>query len=253
MALPRHKFPSTHWSAVARAGDVDSAVRRPALVWLIERYHRPLREHLVGRKGLRPHDADDLLQQFVASRVLEDGLLGHARQGRGRFRNFLLAALDMFEANSRREARALKRAPEAAVSLESLPQMSGAIPEPDEAFEAAWAREVLRESLRRMREQCHCGGRNDIWLVFEGRVLAGTVAGGEPIAYETLAEKVRLDTAQVRNLLVTAKRSFARTLREVVSEYEGAEADVEAEIADLAAALSKGGTAGSAVIAVGKA
>jgi len=42
-------------------------------------------------------------------------------------------------------------------------------------------------------------------------------------------------------------------LRAVVSEYEGAAVDVEAEIADLAAALSRGGAAGSAIIASGKA
>jgi hypothetical protein len=49
---------------------------------------------------------------------------------------------------------AQKRAPESAVSLSALPEMSGALSAPDEAFEAAWAREVLRESLSRMREEC---------------------------------------------------------------------------------------------------
>jgi len=42
------------------------------------------------------------------------------------------------------------------------------------------------------------------------------------------------------NLLITAKRMFARRLRAVVGEYMGEDGEVEQEIADLRAILGRG-------------
>jgi RNA polymerase sigma-70 factor (ECF subfamily) len=240
---PQDLFPSTHWSLVARAGHDDTDVRRDALSELVRKYLPPLRIHLIGRRGIDPHEADDLLQMFLVSQVLEKDLIERADPGRGRFRNYLLKAVERFVANSVREQPAIKRGLERVEPLERGPLPIDPRPTPAESCEVAWAREVLERALLRMRNECEKSERPDIWGVFEGRVLAAAVESSKPVEYEELAIRFGFDSiAQAANVLVTAKRMFARALRSVVGEYEKDEADIDAEIAELWAALSLGGS-----------
>lgn len=62
----------------------------------------------VRRRGYSIEDAQDLTQEFFA-RVLERNWLARADQGKGRFRTFLLTAMERFLANEWDKVRALKR------------------------------------------------------------------------------------------------------------------------------------------------
>ena len=98
---------------------------------------------------------------------------------------------------------------------------------------------LVHTVIRAMQEECRKTGREDVWQVFEGRILA-EVFGEAPVAgYEELARSLKLKSpTQAANLLVTAKRMYARLLRSAVAEYERDEADVEAELADLHRSLA---------------
>src|SRR5687767_4813885 len=85
-------FPTTHWSVLERAGDDDEAVRRQALLELLRDYVPALRSYLVHAKRMAPDRADDLLQQFLADKVLEEDLMPKAQREKGKFRSFLRAA-----------------------------------------------------------------------------------------------------------------------------------------------------------------
>ena len=112
-------------------------------------------------------------------------------------------------------------------------------PSPDESFDIPWARQVLHEAMRRMRTECHHIGRFDIWDVFESRIVAPALEGGDPVDYQTLVNRHRLQSPmQASNLLMTAKRTFERTLRSVISEYAD-EDQIEAEIIDLRQILAR--------------
>src|SRR5881394_3079150 len=111
-ASEQRRFPTTRWSLVARAcgggggdgGDglaVDHEVRREALATILHRYLPALRAHLLA-KSIAPDRADDLLQAFVADKVIERNLLARADRARGRFRGFLAAALNNYCANQLR-------------------------------------------------------------------------------------------------------------------------------------------------------
>src|SRR2546421_589218 len=76
--------------------------------------------------------------------------------------------------------RAAKRAPSGRVALEDHPEPAAPMAPPDEAFDAAWVRQVLAEASRRMHEQCLRDGRGDMWSVFEARVLQPTLEGADP-------------------------------------------------------------------------
>jgi len=92
-------FPSTRWSLVDRAGQGDSQARREALGKLLECYLPALQAHLVHHNRLPPEKADDLVQEFVADKVLEKDLMARADQRLGKLRTFLLTALNRFVKN----------------------------------------------------------------------------------------------------------------------------------------------------------
>jgi DNA-directed RNA polymerase specialized sigma24 family protein len=62
----------------------------------------------IRRRGHGRQDAQDLTQDFFVH-LLAEGTLGRAEPQRGRFRNFLLGALDHFLANAAERAGAGKR------------------------------------------------------------------------------------------------------------------------------------------------
>ena len=100
-------FATTHWSLVAEAGGAASPECRAALATLCELYWYPLYA-FVRRKGYQAAEAQDLTQSFFTE-LLEKDRLQLADQQRGKFRSFLLGALNHFLANQRRADAAQKR------------------------------------------------------------------------------------------------------------------------------------------------
>jgi DNA-directed RNA polymerase specialized sigma24 family protein len=241
LQLEPYRFPTTQWSVVEQAGVSDEA-GGAALERLLPRYLAPLRTHLMRHKRLEPQQAEDLLQGFLVERVLERNLIGGALREKGRFRTFLLVALDRFVSNQLRDARSLKRSPgQELAPLDTAAAETSPAPTPSGVFESAWARQVLSNAAERMRDECKASTRDDIWQIFDGRILSPTLEGAEPIPYEQLVARFGLgDVGAASNLLVTAKRMFARSLREVVGEYMSKDGQVEEEIAELRAILARG-------------
>src|SRR5262249_32933429 len=87
-------FSTTHWSMGRLAGNAATAESNAALDQLCRQYWQPL-YYFVRRKGHSEEDAKDLVQGFFA-RLLEKGLFGAADRERGRFRTFLLTALENY-------------------------------------------------------------------------------------------------------------------------------------------------------------
>ena len=226
---------------VGRGGD---QAARQALGSLLARYLPALRAYLIGKRGIQPHCAEDLLQEFIATKVLEKNLIGRADRALGsKFRTFLLTALDRFVLNKLRDARAAVRFPRTGrvVGLDAAYGVPSRGVSPPEAFEIAWAREVLEEVSRRMKAECMAKGRADIWVVFECRTLRPILDRTEPLDYEEVVKRFGYRSPlQAWNVLMTAKRMYRRLLLEVVAEYAGPE-HVEAEVAELREILSRGG------------
>lgn len=236
-ALPQAggQFPSTHWSMVGEAGGADSPARRDALEALVRRYLGPLKVYLMRKRRLGPDEADELLQSFVGEKVLDGRFAAAADRSRGRFRSFLLTSLDHFLIDQLR-----KRRPSPAPA-DGEPAPDAAAPQAPDPFDVAWARQVINDALARMEAACRAGGRHDAWAIFERRVVGPTLLDRPAPPYEQLVADLGFASpTEASNCLVTAKRMFARHLREVVNEYAGGDADVEAELADLMAVLSGG-------------
>src|ERR1041384_4741444 len=93
-AKPQGYFATTHWSVVLSAGHSDTPRARHALERLCQTYWYPLYA-FVRQRGYSAHDAQDLTQGFF-TRLLEGGSLAAADPARGRFRSFMLTALNHF-------------------------------------------------------------------------------------------------------------------------------------------------------------
>lgn len=237
----RGRFPTTHWSLVARAGQDSTETKRQALGELLTRYLPALRAHLIHGKRLSPDNADDLLQEFVAAKLLEKELLGRADAELGKFRTFLLTALDRFLIDRFREENARKRSPGEG-RLQVLGDAAGQLPanSPSDAFDLAWARNVIDQTVQLMRAECETSERPEIWGVFECRLLNPMLHATEPIEYEELVTRFGLQSpSQASNLLMTAKRMFARVLRSVVGEYARESAEIDTEIRELMEVLAR--------------
>src|SRR4051794_14531288 len=77
-SMEYHPFPKTHWSLVRRAGgneETDRQARKAALAALLARYQPALRSYLRVVRRMPADAADDLLQDFIADKLLEQDLL----------------------------------------------------------------------------------------------------------------------------------------------------------------------------------
>ncbi len=236
------RFPTTHWSLVGLACAGQDTMQRDALNQLLTKYWPALKAHLVVKKRIESNEAEDLVQGFIENKILERDLMSAADSGRGRFRSLLATALDNYVANQMRARGAAKREADRAVSLdqEAHEHHAATTGEPHDSFDVAWAREVLAEILRLMQAECDQSGRDDVWAVFQVRVLAPILEGAEPPSYDQIVDRFGFRSpTQASNALVTGKRMFGRIMRSVVAEYAADEDDVDAEIRDLQNILSQ--------------
>jgi len=241
---PLQPFPATQWSLVDRARQTNDEARHAALADFLHRYLPALRMHLIAERHMPPERADDLLQGFVADKIIEQNLLDHAQEGRGKFRSFLLVTLNNYVISQHRSDSAAKRLPVAGIAeLGELAQQVAGGHDPAQSFNVAWAREVIAEALRRMQAECAQSKRGDLWTIFQGRVVRPAFEGEEPVGYESLVSELGLAAPlDACRLLTTAKRMFSRNLRAVASEYAGSDGDTDAEIDDLRQIVAQGTT-----------
>jgi RNA polymerase sigma-70 factor (ECF subfamily) len=239
-------FPATRWSLVGRAagaakppvsGHSGHSGRREALGVLLQRYLPALRAHLLARRRISADRIDDLLQGFVAEKVLERDLLAAADQARGRFRAFLVTALENYAANQVRHESAGCRNPAGSGAGKLLTLDVDGAPDPaaravpHDGFDVAWAREVLREAVVRTREECLATGRADLWDVLSSRVVAPALGDSQRTGYTELVARHGYATPKhAQNALTTAKRRFEQVLRGVIAEYVLDDEELEAEL-----------------------
>ncbi|MBC8106390.1 MAG: sigma-70 family RNA polymerase sigma factor [Anaerolineae bacterium] len=230
-------FPATRWSLVGRAASADSIARPVAIAEIARMYSGALRAHLLYTLNGDEHRADDLLQGFLTDKVLEHRLIGHADPKRGRFRTFLMTALDRYVVDAHRHAAGTKRSPRGKMfdvddRRDTLASSSGGAS--NDAFDLEWAREVVGEVLSAMRHRCEQMNRPDLWDVFEVRYLRPAIEDVAPESHESIAKRLNLDSAHsATNLLTTAKRMFTRCFKSVVSRYAANEQEVRDERTEL--------------------
>lgn len=151
-------FATTRWSMVLTAGQPGSAAATQALAELCQNYWYPLYATL-RRRGTLAADAEDVVQGFF-THLIEKQAIGVAAPNRGRFRSFLLTALDHFATHEWEKTKAQKRG--GGRALLSLDFQAGEDRychepadrwSPEKLFDRLWALALLERVMNRLRQE----------------------------------------------------------------------------------------------------
>jgi RNA polymerase sigma factor (sigma-70 family) len=232
-------FTTTHWSVVQSAAQPDPEEAATALDKLCRTYWYPLYA-FIRRRGHDVHDAEDLTQDFFA-RLLEKDFLRAVDRSKGKFRSFLLAALDHFLANEWRRRRTQKRGGQFSfISVDAEPaeqqylQLRSADLSPDQLFEQQWALQMLRQVLLTLQQEFVDSGKG---FVFEQLkvFLTGDKQGAY---YAELAAKLGTTEAALKMAVSRMRHRYRELWRAEVARTVATPEDVDDELRALFVALS---------------
>jgi RNA polymerase sigma-70 factor (ECF subfamily) len=232
-------FTTTHWSVVLAARDTASPEADVALADLCRTYWYPLYA-FVRRKGHNPHDAQDLTQAFFA-RLLEKNYVAQADRNRGRFRTFLLAALNHFLADEWDRTRRLKRgggqeiisfdaaSAEDRYRLEPVDQLDAA-----KLYERRWVTTLFDKVLARLEVEFREAGKGELFDGLKGSLLAeDTVA-----SYAQLGAGLGLSEDAVKQAVRRMRGRYRELFREEIAQTVAGPDEVEDELKHLFVVLS---------------
>jgi RNA polymerase sigma-70 factor (ECF subfamily) len=230
-------FEHTRWSIVLAAQNTDDTTRaRDALGKLCGTYWYPLYA-FVRRAGTSPHDAQDLTQEFFA-RLLEKNWLEAVDREKGKFRSWLLAAMKNFLAKEWRDAHRMKRGGEAAaVSLDadSAEERYGREPAdnvtPEQIYDRRWAFDLLDRGLARLETDFAAAGKAAQFAALK------FCLSGEKVPLAEVAAQLGTSEGAVKVAVHRLRERYRELIREEIAETVAKSADVDAELAELFAAL----------------
>jgi DNA-directed RNA polymerase specialized sigma24 family protein len=235
MGGAREMFLTTHWSLID--GVKEHTDKDRALIGLLlERYWKPVYCYL-RRKGYDNEQAKDLTQDFFHEVVLSRSLIDRADQSKGRFRSFLLHALNKYLVDELRKETAQKRIPQAKlVPLDIsnppvLPQKVSQL-EPEQCFDYAWKTDLLERALAELKQWYFGRAMETHWYLFRDRLLRPSLEGFEAPPFSQLSKQYGIeDETKASNMLGTVRRQFQKILtkhvRQTVLSGEVAEAELE--------------------------
>ncbi len=212
-------FLTTHWSLVEGIASADESSNRALIESLLDHYWKPVYCYL-RRKGHSNEEAKDLTQGFFHEVVLERHLVEKADPEKGRFRSFLLMALNRYLANVRKHDERQRRAPRGKLvplHMVEPPELSqtAAQATPDDCFNYAWVSSLLERVLEEVEGTCHREGKTVHWHLFHDRVLAPIMDRTDVLSLGEVCTRYGIeDEAKASNMIVTVKRRFQRLLRE---------------------------------------
>ena len=232
----RSRFVTTQWQLIkAAGGDSDHAVRH--LDKLLRLYLPALQGFLITRYKLDRVLVDDVLQEFVTTKILRGNLVRTANPERGRFRTLLLTSLTRYVTSVMRRLTAAKRIPDGVKVPWDLLEDTGSFSLADNAekdFDPRLNEAIVKETIRRFRRHCDRRRKLIMWEVFEGRLINPFLNELPEETYDHLVKRLQLaSTQQASNLLMTAKRSFSNILKTVIEEFALNADDAEQELRQL--------------------
>ncbi len=233
------RFPTTSWSRVGRAGDPADSAARVALNGLCRDYWYPLYA-FARRRGLAPDDACDLVQGFLAD-LIERGDLAIVDRERGHFRTFLRAACGHYINHRRERDRALKRGGgRRSVSIDLLDAEGRYGCEPaheltaERLFERRWALSLLENVLIRLESEMNGAGKAALFVK-----LRPMLEGDERAeSYREIAMASGISEGAVKAAAHRLRARYRELLRAEVARTVADPAEVDAELAELLAALA---------------
>lgn len=233
--MSNNTFQETRWSQVVLASSNDPATSGAALETLCERYWRPIYAILRSR-GKSAHEAEDLTQEFFF-RLLQSNSLGRAHSSLGRFRSFLLGALDHFLIDQMRKDNAQKRGGgrilgglNFAEAEECLLNEPDSTLTPEEVYDRQWAAALLQRAFDGLKQEFHKAGQDDKFSAFKP-FLASDAADGT--SYDAVAARLLISRGAVSKAVQRMRNRYRQLVRMEVADTVSQASDLEVELAEL--------------------
>ena len=220
-------------AAEKESGSADAALER-----LCRAYWYPLYAH-VRRRGYDAQEAPDLTQAFF-ERLLEKSFLRAVDRNKGRFRTFLLTAVDHFLANEWRRGHARKRGGGRALislddeSVEGRYQLEPAHHEtPEKLFERRWALTLLDQAMHRLSVESAASGKTDLFDAVKPLI------GGDraDLPHSQLAACLGLTENALNLSLLRLRRRYGELIREEIAQTVASPGEVDEELRHLMEAV----------------
>jgi DNA-directed RNA polymerase specialized sigma24 family protein len=192
----------------------------------------------VRRRGYDVPEAQDLTQEFFA-RMLQKNWVAQADPGRGRFRSFLLSALNHFLANEWRRSQAAKRGAGAKhLSIDDTAETWYALEPaceltPEKIYDRRWAIRVLDLGLARLKERYLSQGKGATFEALKSFLSAEADARGRDRA----AAQLGISLGAIATAVYRLRCQYRDCVREEIAQTVSTLAEVEDEMKSLCAAL----------------
>jgi len=232
-----HQFLTTRWSVI---GEIQAGLDkdRALIGLLLGNYWKPVYCYL-RQKGYANEQAKDLTQGFFHEVVLNRDLVQRADPAKGRFRAFLLHALNQYVTNEMKKSRTLRRLPRGGLVPLEVTDPSNLPPclersDPEAAYDYAWMSALLDQILAAVHRDCQGRGLDVHWELFRERVVRPILDSTAPAPLSDLCDRYKIeDPQQVSNMIATVKRRFRSAMREYVRTTVLAEEEVDEELAEI--------------------
>ena len=182
------------------------------------------------------------MTQAFFSRLLEKRWLAVAEREKGRFRTFLLTAMERFLADEWDKMRALKRGGGQSIvpiQLDGAETRYGVDPQdtrtPEQAFEYRWAVTLLEEVLRHLRASYEKDGKANLFEALKP-CLVGT---RETQPYAELAVALGMSEGAVKVAVHRLRERYRERLKEEIAHTVASPAEVDAELRHLFRVLAR--------------
>jgi RNA polymerase sigma-70 factor (ECF subfamily) len=224
---------------VLSAKDGATGRAEAALEQLCRAYWWPLYV-FVRRRGHEAHDAQDLTQAFFAGLLAKDFLRAVDRS-KGKFRSFLLAALEHFLAKEWRRANAQKRGGKFAfVSIndetaeQPYLQVAATDGSPEKVFDREWATTLLGNVVARLQAEYVAADKQTLFAELKGFLTSEKNAA----SYDELAAKLNTTKAALKMAVSRMRKRYGELLREEIGNTVSSPEEVDEELRALVKALS---------------
>ena len=220
-------FPATEWTRL-----LDPSQKEAILAELCTKYWKPLYSYLRA-SGFGNDKAKDLVQGFLAEKVIDQELIRQADKTRGKLRTFLLTAIRNYAIN-------LKRSEKTSPGLDKSDGNVTAFDDPETAYDKAWADQLLQDVLGQLQVECRKRGKTVHWRLFQEWLLELHTDGQRP-QMKNLAEKYGIgDPAQAYHMIENIKRRFRSILREELRMLVDSDGEVDTEIGNFISVFQRG-------------
>ena len=237
---PTAQFKPTHWSVVLTAAQGESPQAAEALERLCRTYWYPLYAY-IRRKGYEVEEAQDLTQEFFM-RLLQHEFLRRADPAKGKFRSFLLGALEHFLAKEWRRTHRQKRGggrnvlsldardAENRYQLEPFHELTA-----ERIYNQTWALTLLGQAMTELESECVKAGKGRLFQELKSRLDDS----GDGSPYAEVAARLGLGQGAVRMAAHRLRQRYGELLRAEIAQTVARPEEVDEEIRFLFATLPR--------------